>query len=243
MFDISPDEPKTVDGFTVSISQNDSLGFDDIAGDQPVDVVSHMSRGNTWLTRAGGADIPHIETMVRIYREEWQEIVEDIVYDCEERKSGIVVFPNWHDHAVTFKTWHNAARGMLDRLGVDLDAMRIVEISPQYCQSSHSFFVMWNQKQFDAYAGCKNAEVSTDYYQSILSGDVWDICVYDTKTDEYVDSCGGFVGEYWSDYIQGEAEQMLSGAIRQRKQERFARLKELIRNRVPLGLRAKELAG
>lgn len=215
-----PSECHEFEGVTVCIDQCD-LGWD-LMGDEPVDIVSQESRSYSaiWNLHLGGADIPDRETMLQIYREEWQEIVEDIAYDCEERSTGIVVWPYWHDHAVTFKSWRNAARGMLKRdTGYDLDDMRIVEIAPEYSKTRSNFYVMWSQSNYEKYAGGKGYEPSTEYYQSIMSGDVYYISVTDNDDIADPDSCGGFVGEYWCDYIQNEARDMLLSVIKEKREK------------------------
>lgn len=199
--DLQPGHPVTINGITISIDQDD-LAWDCL-GDEPVDVFGRDSWGRNRLIHAGGANVPDWDMLVQIEREDWQDIAESLAYDCYERATGIVVWPDWPDHAVTFKSWRNAARGMLRRNGFDLDDIRIEQIAPEYHQTSDSFFVVWSQRQFDKYAGTKNAKVFTDYYQSILSGDVWYYCVTDDETEES-ESCGGFIGEYWNKYFTGE---------------------------------------
>lgn len=237
-FEVSPNEPETINDITVSIEQHD-LAWD-LMLDEPVDVIARDRWGGCRNVHNGGANVPDYETLIRIYDEEWRDIVKSMAYDCEQRSTGIVVWPDdWHDHVVTFKSWYNAARGMFRRNGMDLDDIRIETISPRYHHTSDSFYVVWSQKQMDKHAGRKNAQVSLDYYESILSGDVWFISVMDDKTGDCLDSCGGFVGEYWSDYIQSEAKGMLDYCLRERENERVNRLKTMIRNRVPLHYRSE----
>ena len=213
--DLQPGNPVTINGITVSIDQDD-LSWD-LMGDEPIDVFGRDGYGRNRSIHAGGANVPDWDMLVQIEREEWQDIVESLAYCCEERATGIVVWPDWHDRAVTFKSWRNAARGMLRRNGYDLDDMRIEQISPEYDRTSDTFFVVWSQRQFDKWAGTKNAKVFTDYYQSILSGDVWWLSVTDDETGES-ESCGGFVGKYWSEYFTSEIESVIDQLMRKKNE-------------------------
>lgn len=225
-FEVAPGETFTLEGVTVSIGQDDG-GWDTI-DDSPMDIIGCGQWGHEWVVHAGGANVPDFETCRAIHDEEWREIVERAAYDCEERQSGIVVYPDWHDHAVTFKTWRNAAKGMLARAGVKLDDIKIETISPQYHQTSDVFYCIWSQSQLDKYAGCKNASAHIEHAQSILSGDVFYICVSDDDEISDGDTCGGFVGEYWCDYIQESAREMF-GNVLSEKREKMAHEMEISR--------------
>ena len=220
-FEVSPGDDFEIEGVTVSINQDD-LGWY-MMTDDPMGVIGCDSWGRHWTVHAGGADVPDFETCKAIYNEEWQEIVERAAYDCEERASGVVVYPDWHDRAVTFKTWRNAAKGMLARVGVAMDDIKIETISPQYDQTGDRFYCIWSQSQLDKYAGCKNAVAQVEYAQSILSGDVWYITVSDKDEIAEYECSGGFVGEYWCDYIQDAAREMLEGVLAE-KREKLATL-------------------
>lgn len=78
------------------------------------------------------------------------------------------------------------------------------------------------------------AEVET--YDQYLSGDVYGYTI--DKDDEHVDSCWGFFG---ADYAKEQAAEALLTEMDTAKRARYARLKEWIRNRVPLEYRAAHM--
>lgn len=215
-FEVAPDNAFECEGITVAIAQDD-LGWD-LMGDEPVDIIGVDGWGRDWVLHAGGANVPDLATLKMIRGEDWEGIVDAMAYDSEQREGRVVVWPDWHDRAVTFKNWRNAALGMLRREGIDLDDIRIEEISPQYHQTSDTFIVVWSQRQFDQWAGTKGAAVFTKEYEAILSGDVWWISATDQDDLAEGDSCAGLIGEYWSDYIQGEARQMLESVLAEKRE-------------------------
>lgn len=84
---------------------------------------------------------------------------------------------------------------------------------------------------------CLRGEVET--YDQYLRGDVWGYIVTHDETGEE-DSCWGFFG---SDDCEEEAKSVAESMEREYRLDRQARVAELIRNRVPLEVRARELGG
>ena len=76
-----------------------------------------------------------------------------------------------------------------------------------------------------------NNEIST--YDQYLTGDVYGYIIEDQDC-EIIESCWGFFG---SDYCQEEADRAVAYLVKRDKKNRIERLKELIRNHVPLFLR------
>lgn len=84
---------------------------------------------------------------------------------------------------------------------------------------------------------CLRSEVKTldDY----LRGNVWSFVVTD-ENDNAVDSCGGFFGDCNGDVLD-EGRHVLEWHVNADKKARCERLKEMIRNHVPLYVRQAEL--
>ena len=90
----------------------------------------------------------------------------------------------------------------------------------------------------DKVAGYLKGEVTT--YSDWANGNIYSFEVEDSD-GENVESCFGFIGD--SDYCLSEGVDVAKAIIHNDRMNRFARLKELIRNRVPLGLRSAQLVG
>lgn len=75
-------------------------------------------------------------------------------------------------------------------------------------------------------------------WASWLNGEVYGYKITDSEGEE-LDSCWGFIGY---ENCEEEAKSMLTHCIKHAKLEREKRIKTLIRNRVPLEVRLKELA-
>lgn len=80
-------------------------------------------------------------------------------------------------------------------------------------------------------------EGEVETYNQYLTGDVYGYTITD-PAGEIVDSCWGYYG---TEYVEQEMKSMLDYHVNKRKQERFAKLKALIRNRVPFGAREAAL--
>lgn len=76
-------------------------------------------------------------------------------------------------------------------------------------------------------------------WASWLNGEVYGYRITDNQGKE-LDSCWGFIGY---ENCEDEAKSMLTHCIKHAKLEREKRVKTLIRNRVPLEVRLKELVG
>jgi hypothetical protein len=79
-----------------------------------------------------------------------------------------------------------------------------------------------------------------EVYSDYLSGNVYGYVIEDSDGNA-VDSCWGYIGDYHG-YVLEEAKSQADYFAKKNRQERFARLKDLIRNRVPLHVRQQEFA-
>lgn len=89
----------------------------------------------------------------------------------------------------------------------------------------------------------QSADIESDIetYQAYAFGDVYGYVIEDSD-GEAVDSCFGFYGmDCDKSGLWDEATNTVDYHIAQRREKRFARIKDLIRNRVPLGLRENDL--
>lgn len=77
-------------------------------------------------------------------------------------------------------------------------------------------------------------------YEDYLQGHVYSYNILDEKGND-LDSCGGFIGDYDS-YILEEARMVIDCHIMNKLKERFIKLKQLIKNKVPLIYRQSILA-
>lgn len=82
---------------------------------------------------------------------------------------------------------------------------------------------------------CLETEVKT--YDQYLTGDVWGYQI-DAPEEDCIESCWGFYGE---DVCIQEAKDAANGCLKTRRTARYERLKTLIRARVPLMVREREL--
>ncbi len=79
----------------------------------------------------------------------------------------------------------------------------------------------------------KYLEGEVNEYDMYLTGQCYGYCIEDEGGEE-LDSCWGFLG---MEYVLEEMESTMKCHLADRKKQRFNKLKELIRNSVPLGLR------
>lgn len=80
-------------------------------------------------------------------------------------------------------------------------------------------------------------KAGVETYSQYANGEVYGFVIED-EDGEHVDSCWGFYG---FEYVKQEAEAAAKAEAEHRAKQRANRLKDLIRNRVPLALRAAEL--
>lgn len=223
---------ETIGDYTLRIvADDDFLGWWHHLCDYPVRLIYRDRFFDNVVFDNTSTDIPR-NIWESLENEEWRDIAESLAYMCEEREpEKIVVFPYWHDHAITFKSWENAARGMFKReYGFDLSDVKVERFDTQ----SGVYFMIWRQSELDAYAGVKNAKPPSATVQAVIDGDIWGYTIEDKQGDS-VDSCWGFVGGV--EHCLSEARDVVRHMVKRDKAARVSRLKDIIRNRVPLQLR------
>lgn len=121
-----------------------------------------------------------------------------------------------------------------------------------YSQGDYVELLFVATPDFFKVTGCKpesfdmetEARQARDLYESWAFGDVYGYVIEDSD-GQTLDSCCGFYGKLWENdaYIFDEINSALESIETNAKRKRATRLKELIRNRVPLDKRNQALAG
>lgn len=228
---------ETIGNYTLRVVADDEFyGWEHHLCEEPVQLAYRERFNNQTVFDNTSTDIPG-DIWKAIESEEWCDIAESLAYMCEDRgPDKIVVFPYWYDQCVTFKSWENAARGMFKReYGFDLSDVKVERFDTQ----SESYFMIWRQSELDTYAGVKNAKPPSATVRAVLDGDIWGYTITDRRGD-VVGSCWSFEGA--AEYCLSEGRGVVYHMVERDKKERFERLKNLIRNRVPLALRGGLLA-
>lgn len=226
-------ESKTVGKYTVRVLADDEfLGWGHFLCDEPVTLFYSERFGVRAVFDNMSDRIPQ-EIWKAIESEDWREVVANVAYDYDvQSPEKIVVYLHDYDQAATYKSWHNAARGVFRReYGYELDDIRVERFDTR----SDCYFMVWRQSELDSYAGVKHAKPPRDTVKAVIDGDVWGFTVEDSDSD-IVESCWGFVGD--AEYCLNEAIATARSFVQHDRKERIARLKTLIQNRVPLVKRA-----
>jgi hypothetical protein len=104
-----------------------------------------------------------------------------------------------------FKDAESAVRSIFRAdFGADLRDFRLERFDTQ----RDVFFMVWNQRELDAYAGTKDAKAPVETVQAYLDGDAYLWTVEDADGD-VLESCGGYIGD--SRDVLAEAEDVARG--------------------------------
>ena len=224
----------TVEGFTLVVeSDDDYIGFGNYIGDEPIAVFSSGSYNRSHVMHDNVANYPSFGVCKAIYSEDYNEILCEYAFDVDT-VNGKTRVEYW-DKPRYFKNDKNAAKAVFyAECGFDLDEIGVTQAGND---RSSTYWVIWNKSEFKKYSGSVDSP-STEYVSDILDGNIWQHSIIDPN-GEIVDACGGFVGE--PEYCEVEGLSTLAWHVNNAKNQRTTKLKELIRNRVPLSMRANLL--
>ena len=215
---------------------NDGRGFDDYMFDEPCAIVYSGGYGRMNILYDNcGRSLPDYGVLRAVRDSDANALADEFGFerrDTEKRfgfeDDGLV----WH----WYKTEEKLFAGILKYTGNE--TMRVDELSSQ----RDVYFFVWYQDELDKYAGLKNAMPMVETCQNILDGEIYGYVI--VKDNDYDglghDSCWGFIGD--SDGCIREAKRVVDHDIERDRKIRQARIKEMVRNHVPLETRQAELS-
>ncbi len=230
-------------GYQIELHWDNDHDLDFVLCDEPCAVVhwdyrGYSSRGNA-LHDNCGRSLPGSGMIKAVHDNDADELAEDLGFERRDtaKRFGFQedpAFP-WH----YYKSMDRLFKGMLYYSGNE--TMRVEEIRSQ----RETYFYVWYQDELDKYAGMKNAKPMLESIQSYFDGEVYGYVVKDKDGEDMKgtmsDSCWGFVGDV--SYCLDEGKSAVDWIFDKVRELRQKRVKELLRNKVPLLVRQAELYG
>lgn len=224
------------DGFTGhTVRDTEPHSIEDAIYCAPVNVVSFdRHRRSAVHVSASRLECEDPDLLHAIEEKDWPAVVECLDAETTLSETGrVCLYDSGYEYLGHFASYENAAKRALFDSG--LENLRCDQISTQ----RDTLWLIWDSAEFDTYCGVKNAAPPTESVRDVLDGNVWGFRVFDRDGDE-VDSCWGFIGE--ESYCCEEMRSVVDYHAREAATARVDALKTLIRNRVPLHLRAALLS-
>ena len=202
-------EEKSVGRFTVKLHPDEVFNsWEDVLCDEPV-LIFARDRGLDHVQFDGTETVR--ESMLGILRlaEEsysWTDILDEMDADWTWTDAGRLRVDSSSLSSVRyFKDAESAVRSIFRAdYGLDLRDFRLERFDTQ----RDVFFMVWNQRELDGYAGTKDAKAPVETVRAYLDGEVYGWTVEDADGD-VLDSCWGYIGD--ASYPLSEAEDVARG--------------------------------
>ena len=215
---------------TIEIHYDDHHDIEIAIGDEPIMIIDFdgWNRANVIYDGSKNSLPQNIYVIRAIQDCDSQSLADELGFDIWKTEKRFA-FDSKYQEPRYYKTVESRYRAMLQH--DELQNVKIESVSTQ----DGNVYIVYDQLELDQYAGMKNAKPPIESVQAYFDGDVYGFVI-----DDYEDSCWGFIGDI--EYCISEAKSIVDHMVNREREKRIARLKEMIRNHVPLYIREMELS-